>query len=395
MNDCLRDLDFIFEKRVGDNSASKLFSIHSKEKTIIEKQFPFIKVIKENLKTAHVVFYDERNQVNAFSAIVKGTPVIGIYTGTILKIVDVIKLKFINFNNADKTVSINNTTNQSNVKSIITLNNYTNKARIDFDNNKNIIIDYNWGNLDKSTITQCEIILNLALNFIVFHEIGHIMEGHLTTRKDNTNFLNMSSDYINETVELEADIYAYDKLYEQLDIISTIIYETIKIKESEKYPIAITYIVEIIALTLFLLRPVASGEYLSLGVRAMGCIVNFRFLLQKEQKLRNSFTKEWIETNDREFIKSFALGRFTDCQNVDEYIERLFDEHGKITSFGLNQYLVIHKIGMLHTCCTILGDTNWTYRFQLDEYLKFFNKSFRRAAKKEKNSISKKKEIAT
>lgn len=291
MHKWLNELGYIFDKKIGEHSVGKLFFIHDIENTIIESQLPFIKVVTENLNNVHVAFYDDRSQINAFSAIIEDMPVIGIYTGSILKIVDVLKLKFINWGNVNQIESVINSKIQNNVLNIKTLNNYSQKAKISFDNNNNLVIDYNWGNLDNSSIIVCELILNLALNFIVYHEIGHVLEGHLAAINTDGSFLNMSSDCINETVELEADLYAVKRFYEQIDFISNSLFEKLKIDKSEKYPLALTYIIEVITLTYYLLRPIEKGEYLSLGVRTTGNLIYLHGLIYDDLKLRNSLTK--------------------------------------------------------------------------------------------------------
>lgn len=68
----------------------------------------------------------------------------------------------------------------------------------------------------------------LAIHFIVYHEVGHHMKGHVKRLKEKYNlfysetpYTGISDEYLEERkqMELEADMYAVDMLIEKIDIL--------------------------------------------------------------------------------------------------------------------------------------------------------------------------------
>lgn len=115
--------------------------------------------------------YLQPNEVNAFASIIENIPFIGIFSGCVARIADMLKLPIIN----------------GKLTTPITYSDYQNKTSFMLDNDGYLDIKIDWTGLESKDCAEIELQLKLALEYIIFHEIGHIKNGHLNNN-DISNY---------------------------------------------------------------------------------------------------------------------------------------------------------------------------------------------------------------
>lgn len=151
-----------------------------------------------------VFVYVNNNATNAIATEINNTPVIGIYIGSIVDIEYCANL------------IIGTSYEQENFP----LSKFKpKKIYIDSDGNLTVTSeDSLLGYKDERILSY--MVSEAALRFLVLHEIGHHVKGHISELRKHENFVLLkATDKVNSDFEIEADTYAATKLAEEFDLI--------------------------------------------------------------------------------------------------------------------------------------------------------------------------------
>lgn len=151
-----------------------------------------------------VFVYVNNNATNAIATEINNTPVIGIYIGSIVDIEHCANL------------IIGTSYEQENFP----LSKFKpKKIYIDRDGNLTVTSeDSLLGYKDERILSY--MVSEAALRFLVLHEIGHHVKGHISELRKHENFVVLkATDKVNSDFEIEADTYAATKLAEEFGLI--------------------------------------------------------------------------------------------------------------------------------------------------------------------------------
>lgn len=161
----------------------------------------------------------DKDEVNAFAMEEDGIPIIALYTGTISKILCSAGVLMLS------DAFLPEVGDMSACYHDISPEMLTLKA--DSENNAVLKMTVS-GDPCRENIGY--MIASLAVHFIVYHEVGHHVKGHVRKLKDKYNlfysetpYTYVSDEYLEERkqMELEADMYAADMLIEKMDSLMT------------------------------------------------------------------------------------------------------------------------------------------------------------------------------
>lgn len=153
----------------------------------------------------HSVFvYVNNKSTNALATEIKNTPIIGVYIGSIVEL------------EHNSNLIIGTSFEQENFP----LSKFQPK-KIFINRDGKLIItseDSLLGYKDERILSY--MISEAALRFLVLHEIGHHVKGHISALRQHENFVLLkATDKVNSDFEIEADTYAATKLAEEFDLI--------------------------------------------------------------------------------------------------------------------------------------------------------------------------------
>lgn len=158
---------------------------------------------KKYLPDSVFVFVND-DSTNAIAAKIGATPIIGIYTGSIADI------------EYNANLMIGTLFEQDNFPiSLFNRNNiYINSNGILTVTSKNSLLGYKDERILSYIVSEC------ALRFLVLHEIGHHIKGHISDLEKNNNFVLLkATDKMNSTIEHEADSFAASKLAQEYGLV--------------------------------------------------------------------------------------------------------------------------------------------------------------------------------
>ena len=168
---------------------------------------PFICGINKNnykyLPNSIFIFINN-NSTNAIATEIMKTPIIGIYIGSMADI------------QHNANLIIGTLFERENFKA-----SYFKRLKISINDDKHLTViseDSLLGYKDERILSY--MVSEAALRFLVLHEIGHHVKGHISELVKNNNFVLLkANDKINSEFELEADSYASSKLAKEYEMI--------------------------------------------------------------------------------------------------------------------------------------------------------------------------------
>lgn len=153
----------------------------------------------------HSVFvYINNNSTNALATEIKNTPIIGVYIGSIADIE----------HNSNLIIGASFEQENFPLSKFKPKKIYINQAGELIITSEDSLLGYK----DERILSY--MISEAALRFLVLHEIGHHVKGHISALRQHENFVLLkATDKVNSDFEIEADTYAATKLAEEFDLI--------------------------------------------------------------------------------------------------------------------------------------------------------------------------------
>lgn len=302
----------------------------------VKRAFPFVTLTKRLLPKVQIVIINDSTIINALSAIVDGEVVVGLFSGLLLRIIDIVKLMM-----GNDTDTVLNTT---------TISNMHNRAEIYFEDG--LEVNYNWGDLDSGKALWGEVLIEFALTFIALHEVGHHKQNHFSQKTNISDFsLYLDSDISDIEKEIEADLYATDLLSRNIEMMSNKIYRTFNITKNESYNSAFEFTVMAITTVIYLLHPGYANDYQTRGVRAAANITSFCMQMFKHRKLRETLSRNYIINMHGDVLGTLR----TEEVSFEDYIAAWYDKNGYITDNGLILFSGELHMVVLGNVCSALG----------------------------------------
>lgn len=158
---------------------------------------------KKYLPNSVFVFVND-DSTNAIATKIGSTPIIGIYTGSIADIE----------HNANLMIGTLFEQDNFPISLFKRKNIYVNSNGVLTVTSKDSLLGYKDERILSYLVSEC------ALRFLVLHEIGHHIKGHVSDLEKNNNFVLLkATDKMNSSLEHEADLFAASKLAEEYGLV--------------------------------------------------------------------------------------------------------------------------------------------------------------------------------
>jgi len=338
-SDLSKRLITALEKRLNNHNLELYWLIELTSE--VKNAFPFVTLTRKVLPEVRIVIINDSTMINALSAVIDGELVMGIFTGLLLRIINVVKLMM-----GNDTDTVLNTA---------TISNMQNEAEICFVDG--LEVDYNWGDLDTTKVLWGEVLIELAFTFIAFHEIGHHKLNHFSQDSKVSDLsLYLDSDISDLEKEIAADVYATNLLSRNINMMSDKIFKTFNITQDESYNSSFEYTVMAIMTVIYLLYQGYENDYQTRGVRAITNVSSLCMQMFKCQTLKKTLSRDYITHMHGDTLCSLK----PEDMSFEDYIVAWYDKNGCITNDGMVQFVNELHFIVLGNICSVLDVGNDT-----------------------------------